>query len=254
MNPYSEMNTHVCPFNHELLAGYVSGNCTPEERLVAERHLAQCPQCRREVLELEKTWWALDVWQEDHIPVKPRLNDLHMRLAAHQERRGVWQALQKSFHCRLALWRFKLSALRFSPAASLATLLFGILATGLGLVTTQFRQPGFTISPVMVSGPNAGTVMEEESAIEEKHSSTRAISSNEKSIYSRIPVNNSKKSYLNEKIRMGYDGQLISVNSINIGHMPSREISSIYHIDTPSRPAASYPLVLYMDDRGMGGQ
>ena len=68
MGHHSEMNMHTCLFNHERLVDYVSGNCTPEERLAAERHLAHCPECRREILELEKTWWALDVWQEETPP------------------------------------------------------------------------------------------------------------------------------------------------------------------------------------------
>ena len=153
MGHHSEMNTHTCLFNHERLVDYVSGNCTPEERLAAERHLAHCPECRREILELEKTWWALDVWQEEKTPPAPRLNDLRLRLASQAEKRGAWRLIQDAMGCRLALLRFRLSSIHFSPATTIASLAFGILTAAYGLILAQFQQPGFTIAPAVAWVP-----------------------------------------------------------------------------------------------------
>ena len=53
------MSTQKCPFNHEKLAAYASGNIDPKDRSTVERHLAQCSICRKEVQILEQTWWRL---------------------------------------------------------------------------------------------------------------------------------------------------------------------------------------------------
>ncbi|MFB3785721.1 MAG: zf-HC2 domain-containing protein [bacterium] len=250
MSHHSEMNTHVCLFNQELLVDYVSGNCAPDERLAAERHLAQCAECRREVLELEKTWWALDVWQEEKTPGAPRLNDLRLRLAAQTDRRGLWPMIQDAVGCRLALLRFRLSSLHFSPATSIASLVFGILAAALGLTLTQLQQPGFIIAPAMASGP-AATVPASKSLPAEAGSTFLARSLDERLGLDRVPTADSRKRYLNEKIRMGYDGQLIPVTAMNYGHAPSREIPAAYQPEFPIRPAAARPYVIYMSDTGM---
>lgn len=79
-----------CMFNHELLVSYVSGNVTPSERSTVERHLAGCAECRQEVVELESTWWALDTWQMESAPAKPRLADLRQRLDRTRQVQPFW--------------------------------------------------------------------------------------------------------------------------------------------------------------------
>lgn len=78
----SMMNELKCPFNHELLSSYASGNGSAQDRIVVERHLGNCSHCRREVLELEKCWWALDVWRDEDISVTPRFDVLKNRIQA----------------------------------------------------------------------------------------------------------------------------------------------------------------------------
>lgn len=79
------MNELKCPFNHELLSSYASGNGSAQDRIVVERHLANCAHCRREVLELEKSWWALDVWRDEDISVTPRFDVLKNRIQANRQ-------------------------------------------------------------------------------------------------------------------------------------------------------------------------
>lgn len=84
------MSTPECPFNHELLAAYASGNADNRERVIVEQHLAQCPLCRAEVVELEKTWWVLNTWTDEVNTLTPPLNDLRRRLAALPPQRSPW--------------------------------------------------------------------------------------------------------------------------------------------------------------------
>lgn len=250
MGHHSEMNMHTCLFNHERLVDYVSGNCTPEERLAAERHLAHCPECRREILELEKTWWALDVWQEEKTPPAPRLNDLRLRLASQAEKRGAWRLIQDAMGCRLALLRFRLSSIHFSPATTIASLAFGILTAAYGLILAQFQQPGFTIAPAVASGP-AATVPVSNPLPAQGETALFIRSLDDRTGSGRVSSPSPRKRNLNEKIRMGYDGQLIPVNAMNYGHAPSRDIPAVYQPDIPIQPAAARPHVLYMGDTGM---
>ncbi|RJP25321.1 MAG: hypothetical protein C4527_17375, partial [Candidatus Omnitrophota bacterium] len=114
------MSNRECPFHHELLASYSTGNATLQERATVERHLAQCEFCRREVVELEKAWWSLDVWQDEvqHAPL--RFNELKLRLANQPTAEKSWIQLLRN---QISLIRL---SWRMTPAAALAGIV-GIL-------------------------------------------------------------------------------------------------------------------------------
>ncbi len=105
-------------FNHELLVSYASGSANPDERLTAERHLAGCAECRREVVELESVWWALDTWQMENVTTKPRLGDLRRRLAETKQVQPLWTRIRE---------RFALNVFRPLPAAAMATIACALL-------------------------------------------------------------------------------------------------------------------------------
>ena len=84
------MNTQKCPFNHEKLAAYASGNIDPKDRVTVERHLAQCAICRKEVRILEQTWWTLDTWSFETETIQPRLDDLKRRIALSKQTKSFW--------------------------------------------------------------------------------------------------------------------------------------------------------------------
>lgn len=138
-------------FNHELLVDYASGNCNAQQRSLVEQHLADCAACRKEVMELEKTWWALDTWSLDprksgmH-PIEPRFNDLCARIEALNEPPVSMHTRLK--HALLAGWdRFNwqpnlaatamIAALLFVPAY---TYLSGGLQHGNRVSPDQLRQ------------------------------------------------------------------------------------------------------------------
>lgn len=108
-------------FNHELLVEYASGNHDPNLRSVVERHLATCLQCRREVVELEQTWWALDTWNLESQPAEPRLNDLQLRIAALDEPPPtLWK---RAYHFAAHQWDAFKPAPRYAVAAALGVAL-----------------------------------------------------------------------------------------------------------------------------------
>ncbi|MDP8246323.1 MAG: zf-HC2 domain-containing protein [Candidatus Hinthialibacter antarcticus] len=92
------MTNLKCPFNHELLSAYASGNGSAQDRGVVERHLANCGHCRREVLELEKSWWALDVWRDEDIAVQPRFDVLKNRIQANRQPVSLMQRAKPYWH------------------------------------------------------------------------------------------------------------------------------------------------------------
>ncbi len=109
------MSEKNCPYNHIKLVTYASGNASPSERSEVERHLATCPDCRQEMTELQKTWLALDLWQEEAESFQPRLNDLHLRLEQIKEEPSLWDRVCSSFPIR---WE----NLRLAPTFTLASL------------------------------------------------------------------------------------------------------------------------------------
>jgi len=119
------MSMRDCPFNHELLTAYATGNVEAHERAVVERHLAQCPVCRREVVLLEKTWWVLDSWQEDLRNPAPRVDDLRMKIARSKHSQPLWMRYLEA-HRRWFIFR---------PAP--VTALAGIMATFLLFLWVQ---------------------------------------------------------------------------------------------------------------------
>lgn len=97
--------THFCMFNHELLVMYVAHNVASSERVEVERHLAQCAECRREIKELEQSWLALDIWNEDVESARPRINDLRLRLKAAQSKPSLREMLRKRMEIFSIPWR-----------------------------------------------------------------------------------------------------------------------------------------------------
>lgn len=82
---------HNCDYHDELLTVYATGNASQEERQRVEKWLSQCPDCQRKVMELEQTWWALDVWEEDQRQVPLRINNFHARLAEVKNEQPAWR-------------------------------------------------------------------------------------------------------------------------------------------------------------------
>lgn len=111
------MTNLKCPFNHELLSTYASGNGSAQDRSVVERHLANCGHCRREVLELEKSWWALDVWRDEDIPVHPRFDVLKNRIQASREPISLVQRAKPYWH---QASRVLTKSSKFAAAAAVA--------------------------------------------------------------------------------------------------------------------------------------
>lgn len=105
------MSVHQCPFNHEKLVGYASGNLDPKDRVVVERHLAQCPVCRQEVRILEQTWWTLDVWEFEADYGQPKLGDFKRRVAETKQAKNPWLRFSEMMYA----WQ-----LHFRPAPTLA--------------------------------------------------------------------------------------------------------------------------------------
>lgn len=83
--------THNSDHYDELLTVYASGNSSQQDRQRVEKLLSQCPDCRRKVMELEQTWWALDVWEEDERRVPLRLNNFRARLAEVKNEQPLWK-------------------------------------------------------------------------------------------------------------------------------------------------------------------
>lgn len=75
----------------ELLTVYAAGNSTPQDRQRVEKLLSQCQDCRHKVMELEQTWWALDVWEQDERQVPLRLNNFRSRLAEVKNQQSSWK-------------------------------------------------------------------------------------------------------------------------------------------------------------------
>ena len=115
------MSKPECPFNHELLVAYATGNVELHDRTIVEQHLAQCPLCRQEVVQLEKTWWVLDVWQEDVHNVPLRLDDLRRRLAVSQKSNPFWLRLSDGI-------QYYFFSIRLGPASAVAGILVAFLA------------------------------------------------------------------------------------------------------------------------------
>ena len=104
-----------CMFNHELLVSYASGSATPDERSTVERHLAGCAECRREIVELESVWWALDTWQMENVTTKPRLADLRRRLVETKQVQPLWTRIRERF-------TLNVFSVRPLPAAAMAVI------------------------------------------------------------------------------------------------------------------------------------
>ncbi len=121
------MTNLKCPFNHELLSTYASGNGSPQDRSVVERHLANCVHCRKEVLELEKSWWALDVWRDQDISVHPRFDLLKSRIETSYEPVSLIQRAKPYVH-QANQWFAKSS--KFAAAAALAAFMAAAVFQG----------------------------------------------------------------------------------------------------------------------------
>lgn len=96
--------THNSDHYDEMLTVYASGNSSQQERQRVEKLLSQCADCRHKVMELEQTWWALDVWEEDERQVPLRLNNFRTRLAEVKSEQPAWKRAyeQVSFFFRPA--------------------------------------------------------------------------------------------------------------------------------------------------------
>jgi anti-sigma factor RsiW len=110
------MSVQKCPFNHEKLVAYSSGNLQTKERVLVERHLAQCSICRMEVRNLEQIWWSLDVWDFEPQHSQPRLKDLHRRIAATKQSKPFWLHYSEN----VMGW---FTSVRPVPALAMATIL-----------------------------------------------------------------------------------------------------------------------------------
>lgn len=139
------MYKHDCPFNHELLTAYASGNAAgSDERKIVERHLAQCACCRREVARLEQIWWALDVWEEKETRVPLRLEGFRQRVSAAKRSEpwwsGAWNRVRGAFE-----------PMRLAPAAA-AALALGVLFS---IPVAQTLYPGAPVSQPAVADSEA---------------------------------------------------------------------------------------------------
>lgn len=114
------MSARNCPFNQEKLAAYASGNLDAQDRVVVERHLAQCADCRKEVRKLEQLWWTLDIWALDVDEAKPRLNDLKQRIQDSKNKKSAWLNFQES----LLAWR---QFFRPAPTFAMATVVCSLI-------------------------------------------------------------------------------------------------------------------------------
>ncbi len=114
------MNEVNCPFNQELLSAFATGNVDPDERKIVERHLAQCPECRREVVKFEETWWLLDTWEvkEERIPLQ--FDALYGRLLETRQKESPWRRFWDSLS-------FYQTRFNLRPAFVFATVLAAIM-------------------------------------------------------------------------------------------------------------------------------
>lgn len=128
-----------CPFNHELLSAFATGNCEPKERLVVEKHLASCRHCRQEVKALEAAWWSLDTWRDESITVQPRFNELRCRIKARPEPITLRDRMKPYLRQAGAGWRH---ASKFAAAAAIAAIM-----TAAVFQTSETGAPSGSSSP-----------------------------------------------------------------------------------------------------------
>jgi len=64
-----------------------------------------CAECRQELNDFQKTWLALDLWQDESIPAAPRLQDLRFRIAASKRSQSSWDKIRNSLRLPHGLFR-----------------------------------------------------------------------------------------------------------------------------------------------------
>ena len=107
-----------CNISKEEIIGYLYKEMEPAEQQALEKHLAQCPACRRELEELSQTSRLLQVWP----PEEPRLQLVFVeeRSLPKKSRWPEWRGVFSRRH-----WIFGLGG-----AFALALMMFAIFAWG----------------------------------------------------------------------------------------------------------------------------
>ena len=115
----------------EFLDRYLDHDLAPEERALADRHLAGCAVCRADLAALEGLYGALDALPAEPLPIDltPRVLD---RITARSQRRRRWlvEALlvaQLALTLALAAWLVPLLGPRL-PAVPWPALDFAVLS------------------------------------------------------------------------------------------------------------------------------
>ncbi len=208
-------NSNLCMFNQELLNSYASHSVSAGERVMVEQHLSQCALCRRELAQMEKTWLALDAWQEDVQSAAPRLNDLRLRLNAVRTKPTLIEKLRNTLGACMAPVRM----MPVTPA--LAVVVTGLLAyAGMFNSTDGTSNSSTQTMPVATTplvNPNSQTAL---TGLQNELNSTLTQVREWDSLISK---NNS-----NVLIRMATDG-LNYARTVNFGFSsPSNDIFANY--------------------------
>ncbi len=221
------MSAQKCPFNHELLASYSSGNISLKDRTVVERHLATCELCRREVVELEKIWWSLDVWQDEvqHAPL--RFNELKLRLEASQTVRQSWMQVLKSY-----LPEFN-KPFQWAPTAVLA----GIVGV---LILLPFMRGTVVQEGSMAAGDDPKITVATDQEMEPSNSQlTDMRSEAEKERLFQEALQESEQE-LKQLIRLGQGG---SLHMAGLGSIPNKNVFSSIETTSFTPNPAVYNMV-----------
>ncbi|MGC9327571.1 MAG: anti-sigma factor family protein [Candidatus Hinthialibacter sp.] len=223
MESFEMKQDHSCMFNHELLAAYVTRNVTAAERVQVERHLAECPICRAEVKILEQTWLSLDVWKEETENLRPRLNDLRIRLKEVQPKPSLGDMIRRRFETITA-------PLRLLPASPVwAVIITGFVAyagwqyQGGAATSPVSDQPSVAVNPDIKT--NGGQLAVDAQA---------PAPNNLVTAWDSLVKNSNEQSESDFLIRMATDG----VNFNHLVNFPSKDVFSTYQNPAPIRPAS----------------
>jgi anti-sigma factor RsiW len=161
--------THNSDHYDELLTVYASGNSSQEERQRVEKLLAQCAGCRHKVMELEQTWWALDVWEEDERQVPLRLNNFRARLAEVKNEQPAWKRAyeQIAFFFRPA---------QLMPAMSMAAVI--IAAMVIMVQPNGFWQNNTDSNPILSQENSSNAADDSQALITQQNSVQATVVSN----------------------------------------------------------------------------
>ncbi|MEW6239061.1 MAG: zf-HC2 domain-containing protein [Candidatus Omnitrophota bacterium] len=230
-----------CPYNHERLTSYASGNLSHAERSDVEHHLAICAECRQELNEFQKTWLALDLWQEESAPAAPCLQDLRFRIAAAKQSQSSWNKVRNSLRLPQGLFRL-------APAMTLA----GVMGAVFLYPWVQQTQMAVVQNDVPESRYSSELINMAAEALTRADikQNDRQIAQNNENALSETDLEDqfndalNSRQYQQERNRMLTSarpiGRLDTLSFTNVGYRPTAAIIPAHENSDAVRPTALY--------------